>query len=172
MKRLIIALIFIVCGCQTLSDKSRSALVYDVISKDNYESFKNWDVFIREGEDLFVFDYKKDERFARFIAQKIKKTVMIRAVMPIADSSFIPMNNYSEKTLLVFGVDRKAFFKNINICFKNGLESVSYREKLNGVIIKKDTLTYVNLFTADSRNGIPDAYVEINTLWYAAKTNR
>lgn len=97
MKRLIIALIFIVCGCQTLSDKSRSALVYDVISKDNYESFKNWDVFIREGEDLFVFDYKKDERFARFIAQKIKKTVMIRAVMPIADSSFIPMNKTAKR---------------------------------------------------------------------------
>lgn len=134
--------------------------------------FKNWDVYVRDeiNRDYVIFDYtKKDKKIVRFLVKNDQGKYFLKCVLPNKNEDFLLIDKYPENELSGLDVDKIALKSNIKIFYYLNLKKVLYRDKFDGLVIVKEDLNFVYLFSKKLKSNIPENYKLLRNNWYYYK---
>ena len=162
-----IFLVFIVSGCAQSAKKTQSIeSVYKGLSKGNYESFRNWHISKRYGEDIYIIDYDTKDSIVRFLVKEDQGNYLICKNNPGKKNLYTPLDTAFAKTLKAVGITQNELSRNVQIYFQEGVERITYAPTFDGVIIEKGNLIFINLLSLKALKKVPNSYKAINNSWY------
>ncbi|MDQ0966804.1 hypothetical protein QFZ20_002207 [Flavobacterium sp. W4I14] len=133
------------------------------------ESFQNWDGYERDeiNRDYVIFDYtKQDKKIVRFLVKNDQGKYFLKCVLPNKNEDLLLIDNYPENELRGLDVDKIALKSNIKIFYYLKLKKVLYRDKFDGLVIIKEDLNFVYLFSEKLKSNIPENYIPLRNNWY------
>jgi len=142
---------------------------YKTISKVDFTSFKWCNIYPRENEEIYIYDYFANNIKERFIFKINGSSYIISWIFPLTDKGFKPLDLFDSKKLESLNISKMSIKENLDIFMHNKIQSVIYNEDFNGVIVTVNQLTFMNLLSTQNLKKVPKGYTQLSPNWFYFK---